>query len=640
MSKFLAGLRPFIPVYGATADTGQTDDPLTDSTAYSSGTVYSEGALVSSAGVYYYSRSNSNLGNAVSNNVYWFQIAKFYYVDSATGNDANTGSTDPATAFAAPLQTLVRINDYLHTGGSFTAPANSMILFKRGQTFYGNITADIVSIIGAYGSRTSARPILAYNNNTDAIFIGSVILCNVATIIRNLKLTSQYVTHFVTTGANTLLDGDLVTRQSDGLLEATVVGTPTNNRICLAYTTKSDASTTVASNTVFQTSGGVRSCTLTSGSVLKTVVDCLTAVADDIRVNNCDMYNSVGNGVSCGTTNVRGSADRFYIKNCFIHDTSKWGSNGAGLQGGWGTGIKILSNTSYDNGVNNTGSHNFYLDDLDSCEFANNWSYMTGAYGNHGLVVHGQCDALDIHDNLFEASQSGIGLNDGYAGAWAENYTNCNVYRNIIRNCGLYNGTGLILDIAANSNCKYYNNLAYNNKGVIVVKPYNTAGNTTTANLVIAYNTFISDATIGAGDYFFKINATGVVAITSATIENNIIESKLTNLATFSTDANTPAVNITFNNNLIYNTTGYTSVMRWVGTGYTLANWVSTAPNANSTNATTASYASVYINEAGGDLTLQGGSPAKAVATYITSVLRDFKQVNRSVSTPSAGAYE
>jgi hypothetical protein len=64
--------------------------------------------------------------------------AAIYYV-SATGNDANTG-----TSTSAPWRTLAKVN-------SFTPKPGDQILFKRGDSWYGTITMKV--------SGTSASPI-------------------------------------------------------------------------------------------------------------------------------------------------------------------------------------------------------------------------------------------------------------------------------------------------------------------------------------------------------------------------------------------------------------------------------------------------------------------------------------------------
>jgi hypothetical protein len=656
MSRFLAGLRGAVSVtYGATADLGETDDPLVDATAYSAGTVYAEGALVSSAGSYYYSRSAGNVGNLLSNNTYWFPISNFVYVDATSGSDANTYNSNPTTAFGAPVQTLDRVQDLLHTGGSpnvVNAPAKTMVLLKRGDIYVGALTIKVECIIGAWGTRASARPEIqfGFSSNTGLSFTGNTIEVQspgTGTIVRNLRINPRFTTHYgFTAGTGTMADGDRIWKQSDHTMLGTVRGALNSNRITIQWDTPSDGGVTVSS-VVFEKQDGTKTFTM-AASTNRTVVSGYAAQTTDCRIINCEVFNASGNGVGSGTTNVRNSASNFYVYNCSIHDTIQYGGAGAGMQGGWGTNIKILHCTAYNNGTNGSiFNHNFYLDDLDNCEFAYNWCYMTGAYGNHALVVHGQCDAGWVHDNLLEKSQAGLGINDGYstiaASGWYEEFSNWVVERNIIRDCGLYNGNGLILDIRANTNCVYRNNICYNNKGNISIAENNhTADKAYTTNLIMEYNTFISDTTIASGDYFVKIDV-GIqgIAPTGTIIRNNIFESRKTNLATFSTSASIGVNDCSFINNLLYNTTGYTSVIRWHGVAYTLSNWAATGSiNSNSTNATTASYASVFTNIGTFDLTLPGGSPAKAIGVYVPTALRDFRQIARSVTTPSSGAYE
>ena len=72
--------------------------------------------------------------------------AKTYYV-SGTGNDANSGLTA-----ATPWQTIAKIN-------SFNFKQNDIILFKRGDTFYGGIVIKGDNLnFGAYG--TGTKPVI------------------------------------------------------------------------------------------------------------------------------------------------------------------------------------------------------------------------------------------------------------------------------------------------------------------------------------------------------------------------------------------------------------------------------------------------------------------------------------------------
>ena len=80
-----------------------------------------------------------------------------YYFSDVTGDDSRTASQaqNPAT----PWRTLTKLNSYF---GSLAV--GDSVLFKRGETFYGSITAGKSGtsgspiVIGAYG--TGANPII------------------------------------------------------------------------------------------------------------------------------------------------------------------------------------------------------------------------------------------------------------------------------------------------------------------------------------------------------------------------------------------------------------------------------------------------------------------------------------------------
>lgn len=634
---------------GATADAGATSDPTVSPVTWNSSTTYTQGSIVNNGAGSYYMAWYDNLNVVLTNTTYWFPITRFYYVDSAAGNDANTGDPSPSVAKAAPLQTAAKIEDYLNSGGTVNAVDGACVLFKRGQAFFGALTVTKTCVIGNWG--TGALPTLSYRMNGTSNSAGSVITMAARCMTIGVEANGDLCTMLNVNAGCTLVDGDVVSRASDGRFSGVIKGTSTNNRIVIKFDDPANAYNAnhtnssgfqLATNDVLQTAGGAHTGTLSSNSA--TPANGIVGNANNTQVLNCVIRDMVGNGTGCGSTGTRNSADNFHVKNCFIYNTCKWSGNGAGGQGGWGSFIKVIGNTAYDNGTNGNGSHNFYLDDLDDSEFAFNWCYMTGAFGNHGLVVHGQCARLDIHDNLIEYSQSGIGLNDGYFGAWLEGYDTCNIYRNTIRFCGFYNGAGLILDIKCNTNCKYFNNLAYGCKSTIGIAPYNVSFNAAnaTVGLVFAYNTFVSDTTVGAGDYFFKfISVSGVSVGAGCAVRNNLIESQRNSLPTFSTDAGTSTSNIDFRNNLIYNITGYSNVIRWAGTSYTLAGWAAaTGINSNTTNVTTTNYAGVFTNKAGNVYTLASGSPAKGIGVFDATIVTDITGASRSGTNPSAGCYE
>lgn len=74
-------------------------------------------------------------------------FTKTIYVDSVSGNNANTGATQDT-----PVQTLSRVNQLL--------ASNSLIYLKKGQTYRGTIFVDTVNgcIIDSYG--TGKHPVM------------------------------------------------------------------------------------------------------------------------------------------------------------------------------------------------------------------------------------------------------------------------------------------------------------------------------------------------------------------------------------------------------------------------------------------------------------------------------------------------
>lgn len=635
---------------GATADAGETDDPTTDAVAYSAGVTYPEGRIVTDAGSYYYSLAASNVGNATSNTTWWRALTTFYYVDSSTGSGSCTGSSTPATAKAAPC-TMLRIYDYLANGGSVTAPAGSLIVFNRGQTHQGTLTLSNTGgqayIIGSYG--VGARPVLQFLNNTASTFTGSVIDFQKSNnILRNIVLDARYVTDYPVSGVvGTFADGDILSKQSDGTVTATVVGSQNGTMISVIHSTLSEFYST---SNVIQTSGGAKQATITSGGNSRTAVNGMSVTNTDIRVINVEIKNAEGNGVSLGQNGSVGSADRFYFYNSSIHDVIKWGGNGGGIQGGWGTGQKILWSSFYDNGATG-GSHNVYLEDLDHLEFGNNYSYMTAAKGNHCLVAHGAITVMDIHDNDFNRCRNGLGLNDGYFAASVEYMDQISVYRNLIRNMGQdYVLTdGLVFDFSILRNSYVYNNIAFNNTGTVSISDFSHTGapNLPTTALLFAYNTLISDTTIGNGDYFVKVAGTNT---TSVTITNNIMVSKRSTLPTFSKNVNVTPAEVTLTYNDIWNTTGRNGVIIWDGTQYECLTGgasadFSGATNGNSLNqqsdpglvtaVTTGSVESLISGTF-----LNGSSFARNIGNPNGTLTVDVYRHTRNAVNPSAGAYE
>lgn len=635
MGKFLRGVRPGGPStsYGYTPDAGEIDDPLIIGTTYSTTVLYVEGNCVTpDSGTTYYYCLKANFNVPLSNTSYWFQANRFFYFDDINGNDANIGSTNPTTAKAAPLKTAQRIADYMDTnGGTYQASNGDVFLGIRGGMFTGGFYFLRRYYMGCYGTPANARPQVNFDNNTSRYQTGQTIEYmsgSDGSVCRNWKINPRFTTVYTYTGSTTLVDGDRVQLITTGLKPGTVVGTPANLRICIIL---DSASTRYSNNDVIETVGGAKTCTLAANTNTSILGGIACTTSQNSRMTNLEVYNACGNGIGSGFTGTRTSANGLTIKNCFVHDTCKWGATGAGIQGGWGSGIKLLNNTGKDNGVNFNGVHQFYLDDMDNAEIAYNHAYCTALYGNHAFVVHGECTNVDMHDNKADSCQNGIGINEGYGGAWYEAFTNWNVYRNIISNNGnAFGGSGLVFDLQCLVNTRIYSNIAYNNAYVVNIHQYNTASNAIINNLTLAFNTLVSDATTG-GDYFIKL--TGVTNL-GIKISSNIFVTNAAGLATVSKDVAIADAEVTLNNNLIWNPNN-SNVIRWNGTTYTVVTF-SGAPNGNASNIRS----DPLFNTGTNVYTLQIGSPARLLGLPIAGISTDFLGKLRSSSTPSAGCYE
>lgn len=136
---------------GATADRGETDDPLTDGVTYA---------------------------------------GKVYYIDSENGSDSNTGlSPDRAWKTLEQAQSKFKVDYWdtrpanAHTDPPYhdpwtPAPSESAFLFKRGGTYEGHIsiypygadnTFENNYTFGAYGDRDDPRPVIINDSNTAAV---------------------------------------------------------------------------------------------------------------------------------------------------------------------------------------------------------------------------------------------------------------------------------------------------------------------------------------------------------------------------------------------------------------------------------------------------------------------------------------
>lgn len=607
--------------YGATADAGQTDDPVTNATAYSSGTTYARGDIVTNSGSYFMSLAGSNVGNATSNTTWWFALTFFYYFDSASGSDSNTGSATPATAKASPLQTLDAWFSLIKTGGA--AIAGSMALFKRGQTFTGNVYTQKACVMGAWGS--GAQPILTFQDHLGQGYFATVDM-HAQTIVRNLAVTgNNVVTYPFTATAGTLIAGDVVT---DGTYNATVTVAPGATGTLQVSHTAGQMFTPPATVT-----SGAKTGTVNTGGNGRTLGTPFSSAAADNQIINCTVYNAFGNGITLGNS-VANSSDRTQIMNTFVHDCCLWGGAGSGIDGGWGTGIKIQHNTCFDNGRGVTFSHNIYLDDLDNFDVSYNYCYYTANYGSFGIVHHGVCSNGNVHHNYLYKCGNGLSVADGNYGT-TESFTGFNVYSNLIVQAGIWGNSGLVFQIGSNVNCNWYDNVAWGCLGEVdILDKLHSVAVTNTSNLKFYQNTIDSSANINADSLFISgANITGL------DIRNNVFITTRSDLGLVS-KTGVPNNQVGFAYNACY-APNRASPFDWDSVAYSLASLQAQAFGGLSgtgnigSNCISTNPAVVALNS---DYHLQAGSPAKGAGVTGLGISTDFEGTSFA-SPPSMGAY-
>lgn len=611
-----------LAIYGASADAGQTDDPTTDATAYNGVAIYARGAIVTNAGSYYMSLVDSNVGNTPPNATWWFALTFFYYFDTA-GSDANTGSATPATAKASPLQTLDAWFNLIKTGGA--AIAGSMAIFKRGQTFIGNVFTQKACVMSAYG--VGARPVLNFSDHLGQGY-ADVIAMNSQTIVRNLDINPNFVvTYPFTATAGTLLVGDVVT---DGTFNATVTAAPGATGTLQVSHSPGQMFTPPAS-----ISSGAKTGTVNTGGNGRTLVNCFTSRSADNQIVNCTWRNAHGNGIIMGLNGTPNTSDRTYVYNNIVHDTCAYGGAGAGIEGGWGTGIKVQQNSCYDNGRSGTFAHNIYIDDLDNFDVSYNDCYMTANNGSFGVVQHGVCLNGNVHHNYIHECGNGISVADGNYGT-TESFTNVNVYDNKIINCGTLSGmtAGLVFQFGSMVNCSVYNNIAYGNKAEIDIADKLHAGAVTnTSNLKFYQNTIDSSANVGAASLF----VTGA-SMTGLDIRNNIFFTTRADLGVIQ-KSGVPNNQVGYAYNDVY--CPNVNPFNWDSVSYTLASIQAAAfgglsGTGNIGNNCVTGDPLFVVNLS--NLHLQAGSPAKSTGLAGLGITIDFEGVSFT-NPPSMGAY-
>jgi hypothetical protein len=552
------------------------------------------------------------------------------------------------------------LTHYLTTGGTVTTSgatpstcnsgANAVITVTGPTTFtFANTCNSTITgtltylefhgnyIVTAWGSHGSPRPIIKYADNSitsnqDSALYGS----RAGFIVRDIDAYGEDTRTLKFSGlTGSCAVGDTVTGETSGRT-ATVYRDPgVAGR--LEIVNASGGFTT--SEVLNCTSGG----SATYASLSTTGPGGIHLAAPQSCIVNSEVHGWSFSGILIGISGAYTSGNNNCVVNSIIHNNLNTnGSNGGGFAEGDGSGLWIVRNTVYDNGTpSSTTNHNMYIAWVSNTTIRGNYVYMTGNYGNHGLIMHGNLDTVLIADNDFQNNNNGIGVNSGYSAT--EAMYRFTVERNRIRGTGNLTaqtgGYGMLLSTIQSSVIR--NNWIADAK-LGSIKIYLQTGSTGTGDTVmqdvgIYHNTFIQS---GASSLFvFQIQ--GALG-TGLDIRNNIFQTTNNTSLTYtlSNDAATPAANLQFNSNVYY-APNITHPVKWGGVdiGNTIGA-IRTAMAGTVGAESAGTLANPLFTNAGTyDLTLQGGSPAKSIGAAL-GITTDFAGNSRSGSTPSAGAYE
>lgn len=584
--------------------------------------------------------------------------------------------------------------------------------------FHGNY------IISAYG--TGARPVFKFSDSS-TISNGSAMINGnrPGLIVRDLDLYGEDTRTLKITGlTGSCAVGDTITGATS-TNSATIYRVSTTGRLEIVSANGSFS----AAETLNCTSGG----SATYSSLSATGTGGIVIGKRNIHVTNTDVHGWCFNGVLLGTNAETDSATNTIVRNVSIYNNLNTnGSNGAGIDQGYGTNVTLTHLTIHDNGTpGSSTNHNAYLSFMTFMTFRYNHVYQTTNYGNHGLIIHGALSDVTISDNYFYNNSNALGINSGYPSTSpAESFTRFTVERNKIVSVGkLHTSCTVTITIAspavftcANHGLKPNEALTLTTTGALPTgltavsntysvvpssittntfqvadtpngKPINTSGSQSGTHTALAgqsggygmlltglvdsvvRNNLVTDTRYGGIELYVQTGDNGLndTTATNTIFEHNTVHLSnlaslespwcfriqgaldpgivfrnniMSNLSTSATsyalskDVATPTGNLTLNNNLYY-AAGANSV-NWNGSAVLVSGGIGAIRTAvaGTTGAEAAgAYGDpLYTSASTFDFTLQGGSPAKALAS--AGLATDLTGAARSGTTPSAGAYE
>ena len=347
-----------------------------------------------------------------------------YYVDAATGNDANVG-----TGRAAPWRTLQKACD--------AATPNSTVLV-RGGTYYENL---VVRVSGA-----AAQPITFQAYGTEVVRVDGTGTAGTTL----LRVANGSFLRF-----ENLVFQNLTAANAQGILvETTGTGTATDLTFKnvtvrnIRWTNNAAAVPRATDNAqgfiAYGRQGGITRLTLDSCEVSDNVLGFSEALTMD------------------------GNVDGFAVRRCRVHDNT---NIGIALIGHYGVSPDpatdqarhglVQGNSCYRNVSAYATSGGLYVDGARDIVVDGNRSYENGWGIEVGAEENGDVTNIEVTNNLlYRNQQAGLALG-GYTTATTGQVLGCAVRNNtFLFNNTLNDGTGELVLTKA-SNCRFENNAVY-----------------------------------------------------------------------------------------------------------------------------------------------------------------------------------
>lgn len=346
-----------------------------------------------------------------------------YYVDKASGNNANNGS------ITAPWKTIQK--------AASSATPNSIVNIKAG-TYFENI---VINVSGTSGNYITFKNYLNDNVIIDGTGTAGTTLLTI-TNKNYLKFENLTIQNKTVNDAQGLLVQTTGTSSSTDLTFKNI--TIKNINWTPIKSTPATSNDNAQGFIVYGRNGGITNLTIDGCKVFDNILGYSEALA------------------------VNGNVDGFTVKNCVVHDNTNIGIDILGHEGTASNasldearnGV-VVNNTCYNNVSEYATSAGIYVDGAKNITVEKNKSYQNGWGIEVGAELNGIVQQITVKNNLiYKNKQAGLSIG-GYDVGTTGQVINCIIRNNtFLQNNTLNDGTGEIAMTKA-SNCIFENNIFY-----------------------------------------------------------------------------------------------------------------------------------------------------------------------------------